>query len=93
MDRFRRVWPCLSVKIGSRLRRRLMPGYSLLSVVNLCLHLVKVSVLIELWIGGNPLLEAGISLIATLIGGFIGHQLFCLVWPNLILLYPSLLWF
>ena len=51
MDRFRGVWPHLSVKIGSRLRRRAMPGYSLLSVVNLCLHLVKVSVLMELWIG------------------------------------------
>ena len=49
-----------------------MPGYSLLSVVNLCLHLVKVSVIIELWIGGNPFLEAGISLIATLIGSLIG---------------------
>ena len=48
MDRFRRVWLHLSVRFGSRLRRRAMPGYSLLSVVNLCLHLVKVSVLIEL---------------------------------------------
>ena len=80
----------LSVNIGSRLRRRAMPGYSLASVVNLCLHLVKASALIYLWIGGNPLLEAGISLIATLIGGFIGHQLFCLVWPHLIFLWPTL---
>ena len=91
MDRFRRVWLHLSVRFGSRLRRRLMPGYSLLSVVNLCLHLVKVSLLIELWIGGNPLLEAGISLIAMLIGGFIGFQLFCHIidWPD-IFLWPTL---
>ena len=91
MDRFRRVWLHLSVRFGSRLRRRPMPGYSLLSVVKLCLHLVKVSVLIELWIGGNPLLEAGISLIATLIGGFIGFQSFCLIdWPHLIFMWPTL---
>ena len=91
MDRFRRVWPHLSVKIGSRLRRRAMPGYSLLSVVNLCLYLVKVSVIIELWIGGNPLLEAGISLIAMLIGGFIGFQLFCHIdWPENFFLWPTL---
>ena len=91
MDRFRRVWLHLSVKIGSRLRRRAMPGYSLLSVVNLCLHLVKVSVLIALWIGGNPFLQAGISLTATLIGAVIGFQLFCLIeWPHLIFLWPTL---
>ena len=91
MDRFRRVWPHLSVRIGSRLRRRAMLGYSLLSAVILCLHLVKVSALIYLWIGGNPLLEAGISLIATLIGGFIGFQSFCLIdWPHLIFMWPTL---
>ena len=56
-----------------------MPGYSLLAAVNLCLHMVKVSVLIYWWIGGNPLLEAGISLIASLIGGLLGLELFKLV--------------
>ena len=91
MDRFRRVWLHLSVRFGSRLRRRAMPGYSLLSVVNLCLHLVKVSVLIELWIGGNPLLEAGISLIAMLIGVFIGFQLFANIdWPVELMVWPDL---
>ena len=72
------------------MKSRAMLGYSLVSVVSLCLHVVKVSVLFYLWIGGNPILEAGISLIATLIGVFIGHQLFCLVWPSLICLFPSL---
>ena len=71
------MWPH-----GVQFVRRAMPGYSLLSVFNLCLHVVKVSVIIELWIGGNPLLEAGISLIAMLIGGFIGFQLLCHIdWP------------
>ena len=81
------------MNIGSRLRRRAMPGfpgYLIGVILRLCLDLANMSVIVDLGVGGNPLIEAGISLIATLIGGFIGHQMFCLVWPNLILLYPSL---
>ena len=77
--RDRRVWPH-----GVQFVRRAMPGWSLLSVFNLCLHVVKVSLIIELWIGGNPILETGLELIAMLIGWFIGFQFFCNIidWPE-----------
>ena len=71
-----------------------MPGCSLLSVFNLCLHVVKVSLIIELWIGGNPILEAGLELIAMLIGWFIGFQFFCNIidWPENFFLWPDPEW-
>ena len=74
------MWPH-----GVQFVRRAMPGWSLLSVFNLCLHVVKVSLIIELWIGGNPILEAGLELIAMLIGWFIGFQFFCNIidWPEI----------
>ena len=47
-----------------------MPGF--IPVVTLCLRLANMSVALYLLIAGNPLLETGISLIATLIGSATG---------------------
>ena len=47
-----------------------MPGF--LPVVTLCLRLANMSVAFYLLIGGNPWLEMGIDLVATLIGSLIG---------------------
>ena len=47
-----------------------MPGC--LPVVTLCLRLANMSVAFYLLNGGNPWLEMGIDLIATLIGSLIG---------------------
>ena len=50
-------------------------------VFTLCLRLANMSVALYLLIAGNPLLETGISLIATLIASLIGlviaHVYFC----------------
>ena len=35
-----------------------MPEYSFLAAVNMCLHMVKISVLIHWWIADSPELEA-----------------------------------
>ena len=53
-----------------------MPEYSFLAAVNMCLHMVKISVLIYWLIGDIPLLEAALS---SLIGGLLGLDLFKLV--------------
>ena len=65
----------LSVNIGSRRPRRAMPGfpgYLIGVIIRLCLDLANMSVIVYLLIGGNPLLEALIDLIATLFGSLIG---------------------